>query len=70
VRDLSEPIERAPDAKMNLRCKKQIFLAVFALFISLIANTDELYAQKLRVAYTLLRELLRFSGSAKTPVCI
>ena len=37
---------------MTLRCKRQIFLAIFALFFSLIANTDETYAQKLRVAYT------------------
>ena len=37
---------------MNLRCKRQILLAVFVLFFSLTANTDEIYAQKLRVAYT------------------
>ena len=37
---------------MNLRCKRHIFLAVFLLFFSLIANTDDIYAQKLRVAYT------------------
>ena len=37
---------------MNLGCKRQIFLAVFVLFFSLIANTDEIYGQELRVAYT------------------
>jgi hypothetical protein len=37
---------------MNLRCKRQIFLAVFVLFFSLTANTDHVYAQKLRAAYT------------------
>jgi ABC-type nitrate/sulfonate/bicarbonate transport system substrate-binding protein len=37
---------------MNLRGKRQILLAVFLLFFSVIANTDDTYAQKLRVAYT------------------
>ena len=37
---------------MDLCCKRQIFLAVFVLFLSLTANTAEIYAQKLRVAYT------------------
>jgi NitT/TauT family transport system substrate-binding protein len=50
--DLSEPIERAPGAKMNFRCKRRIFLAVFLIFFSLIADTDDTYGQKLRVAYT------------------
>jgi NitT/TauT family transport system substrate-binding protein len=42
---------RALDAQMKLRCKRQVFLAVF-LFFSSILNTDHTYAQKLRVAYT------------------
>jgi ABC-type nitrate/sulfonate/bicarbonate transport system substrate-binding protein len=36
---------------LNLRCKRHVFLAVFLLFFSLIADTD-IYGQKLRVAYT------------------
>jgi NitT/TauT family transport system substrate-binding protein len=36
---------------MKLRCKRQVFLAIF-LFFSSILNTDDTYAQKLRVAYT------------------
>lgn len=36
---------------MKLRCKRQVFLAIF-LFFSAILNTDNTYAQKLRVAYT------------------
>ncbi len=37
---------------MNLRCQRHVFLAVFLLFFSLIVDTDDIYAQKLRVAYT------------------
>jgi ABC-type nitrate/sulfonate/bicarbonate transport system substrate-binding protein len=37
---------------MNLRCKRQTFFAVFVFIFSLTANTNETYAQKLRVAYT------------------
>jgi NitT/TauT family transport system substrate-binding protein len=36
---------------MKLRCKRQVFLAIFLSF-SVIANIDGTYAQKLRVAYT------------------
>jgi hypothetical protein len=37
---------------MNFRGKRHIFLAVFLLVFSLVAKTDDTYAQKLRVAYT------------------
>jgi hypothetical protein len=37
---------------MNLRCKRHIFLGVFLLLFLLVANTAEVYGQKLRVACT------------------